>query len=140
MKRLLFELEDQLMPPLEPLTVMPVQYGNGHRYRAQSSEMRLMYAILEDAMSVYCNFREPSTAKHRRNFRNARRWIDSSDRTWMFSFLRICEALDLNPEYIRRGLRARRALRTGEAPAPRPLVRQPAVPEPVWQAACARAR
>ena len=31
-------------------------------------------------------------------------WFASNDRQWPFSFERICEALSLEPEYIRSGL------------------------------------
>jgi hypothetical protein len=31
-------------------------------------------------------------------------WFASPDRTWLFSFERICEALELDPDYLRRGL------------------------------------
>ena len=32
-------------------------------------------------------------------------WLRSNDRAWAFSFLRICDALNLDPQYLRRGLR-----------------------------------
>lgn len=102
--------DDALPPPLEPRALMPARFfTQRERRNAQSSIRRLMYAILEDAVNVYTS--EVRSARQSRTFQQARRWIDSNDRTWMFSFLRICEALDLDPEYIRRGVRMR-------APAP----------------------
>ena len=32
-------------------------------------------------------------------------WLDSDDMSWPFSFASICQALDMEPEYLRRGLR-----------------------------------
>jgi hypothetical protein len=100
--------DDVLPPPLEPRALMPAQFFT-HRERrnAQDSIRRLMYAILEDAVSVYTS--EVRSARQSRTFQQTRRWIDSNDRAWVFSFLRICEALDLDPEYIRRGVRTRAA-------------------------------
>src|SRR5262245_9116467 len=113
----LFDFDDRHMAPFEPASLMPAQYFTARqRHRARSSEARLMYAILEDAISVYCRHREPTRARDRRSFRAACRWIESSDRTWLFSYLRICEALDLDAEYIRRGLRARRVALAGTMP------------------------
>ena len=100
--------DDVLPPPLEPRAMMPAQwFTHRERRNAQSSIRRLMYAILEDAVSVYTS--EVRSSRQSRTFQQTRRWIDSNDRTWVFSFLRICEALDLDPDYIRRGVRMRAA-------------------------------
>jgi hypothetical protein len=100
--------DDVLPPPLEPRALMPAQwFTQRERRNAQSSIRRLMYAILEDAVSVYTS--EVRSSRQSRTFQQTRRWIDSNDRTWVFSFLRICEALDLDPDYIRRGVRMRAA-------------------------------
>ena len=100
--------DDVMPPPLEPRAIMPAQFfTQRERRNAQNSIRRLMYAILEDAVSCYTA--EIRSARQSRTFQQARRWIDSNDRQWVFSFLRICEALDLDPEYIRRGVRTRAA-------------------------------
>jgi hypothetical protein len=91
--------------------MLPVQFFTAlSRRNARNGEKRLMIAILEDAAAVYCKHREPTTSKGRRLFRDTQRWLQSSDKKWIFSFERICEALDLDPSYLRRGLRMRRAL------------------------------
>jgi hypothetical protein len=113
------EQDDGLSPYFEPEAILPAQFFTGGRGKVRDSEARLMYAILEDAVHVYCTYREPATCKQRHLFRNARRWVESDDRVWLFSFLRICEALDLDPGYIRKGLRARRAAVTETAPPAR---------------------
>ena len=96
--------DDVLPPPLEPRAMMPAQwFTQRERRNAQSSIRRLMYAILEDAVSVYTS--EVRSSRQSRTFQQTRRWIDSQDRTWVFSFLRICEALDLDPDAIRREVR-----------------------------------
>jgi hypothetical protein len=35
----------------------------------------------------------------------AREWVSSGDRSWLFSFENICDTLEINAEYVRRGLR-----------------------------------
>jgi hypothetical protein len=35
----------------------------------------------------------------------AREWVTSGDRNWLFSFENICDTLEINAEYVRRGLR-----------------------------------
>ncbi len=97
--------DEQAMPVFEPEVILPEQFFGPRRDRRQG-EHRLMAAILDDAVLTCC---VPQVARARggyRAVRDAGEWIDSDDRSWMFSFERICDALDLNAEYIRRGVRA----------------------------------
>ena len=59
-------------------------------------EMRLMAAVLEDAINVLR--KRPRS----RAGREAREWLLSRDTTYPFAYERICEALDLDPESVRR--------------------------------------
>ena len=71
-------------------------------------ERRLMLAVLEDAVDMYrkhCG----TQGRNRALFLDAEAWIDDDDRTWMFSFLNLCDVLDLDGEYLRRGLHALKA-------------------------------
>jgi hypothetical protein len=52
--------------------------------------------------------RHAVTRDKRRLYFRARRWFESEDRTWVFSFLRITEALGIEPELVKRSLRASR--------------------------------
>jgi hypothetical protein len=74
-----------------------------------------MWAVLADAMAVYRGSHDSGSSQRRRLFRETARWLGSRERSWPFSFVRICEALDLDPDTIRRGLRARRARLGGQA-------------------------
>jgi len=38
-------------------------------------------------------------------FDEAREWVSSNDRSWLFSFENICDTLEINADYVRRGLR-----------------------------------
>ncbi len=60
-------------------------------------EKRLMLAVLEDAINQY-RINESLEAK---------RWLQSDSRMWAYSFVNICEVLDLEPSYLRKGLLVR---------------------------------
>lgn len=109
MKRQMSEMEDRLPGLFEPHTILPVQFFTRlQRSASWTGEQRLMGAILEDAIGVACKTAAPKTSKGRSLLRETLRWVRSNDRKWTFSFLRICETLDLDPSAIRRGVRIRR--------------------------------
>ena len=114
-----------------PDTLLPSQYFDRVRERTgRSGEHRLMVAVLEDAVSMYLKHAGATSAPHAELFREAEEWIEERDSTWCFSFENVCAVLDLDAEYLRGGLRARkrRALQsqtsgpdapaTDEAPLP----------------------
>jgi hypothetical protein len=76
--------------------------------KVRTGEQRLMAAVLEDAIALHFKSKPPDTAK-RSKFQQeqaqADHWLRSNDQASVFSFLRICEALNLDPQYLRRGLR-----------------------------------
>jgi hypothetical protein len=98
--------DEQLARLFTPHLVLPEQYFDGDRRRPMDGERRLLLAILEDAVQIYCKGSIASAGRNRRLFREAERWVESRDRRWVFSFERICDALDLDADYIRRGLQA----------------------------------
>lgn len=97
--------EEQFSSLLEPDAMLPEQFFPGQRRGEERGEHRLMAAILDDAVLTYCM---PQVARARggsRAEREAGEWIESMDRSWVFSFERICEALNLDAECLRRGVR-----------------------------------
>ena len=105
---------DERYPGLfQPDTLLPSQYFDRFRRRSQlDGERRLMLAVLEDAVDMYrkhCG----TQGRNRGLFLDAEAWIDDDDRTWMFSFLNLCDVLDLDGEYLRRGLHALKARAAG---------------------------
>ena len=119
MTRLMREMSEERLPGLfEPHTILPVQFFTRlQRSAAWTGEERLMAAILEDAVAICCKPNPPTTSKGRTVLRESLRWVRSNDRRWIFSFLRICEMLDMDPGAIRRNIRIRR----GEELETRPL-------------------
>lgn len=76
-----------------------------------TGEKRLMRAVLLDAVQVYLERFGIDDVIARRELAEVQRWFRSDDRTWPFAFENVCEALDLDPERVRRGLRAVRDAR-----------------------------
>jgi len=85
--------------------VHPVQfYCSPIRSSKTCGEIALMHAVLEDAVDC---FRKQFVSRRRRDQRLAREaeeWFLSESDHWPFSFVNICAALELDPEYIRAGL------------------------------------
>jgi hypothetical protein len=65
-------------------------------WRHHVGELRLMAAVLEDAINALR--KRPRS----RAGREARAWVGSRDASWPFAFERICDALDLDVESVRR--------------------------------------
>ena len=100
---------------LEPVSVLPVQLET--RCAVLQPEKRLMLAVLESAIATF--LRSPGHARGRRESREVEHWVQSPDTSSPFTFLRVCEALGLDAEFLRTGLaRARRAARDGDRHAP----------------------
>ena len=102
--------EDRVSNLFTPDTLVPSQFFDRLRRNTEHyGERRLMVAVLEDALDVYrkrCGFLDQRSQEM---FLDAEAWINASDREWLFSFENICSVLDIEPDYIRRGLRAWRS-------------------------------
>src|SRR4029077_15487979 len=72
---------------------------------ATTPEMRLIAAVLEDAIDCYLKYSSVNTRRGKRIFGEAEQWIFSQDDDWFFSFENICEMLKIDPDYIRRVVR-----------------------------------
>ncbi|HWP67217.1 MAG TPA: hypothetical protein VNO26_15070 [Candidatus Limnocylindria bacterium] len=97
---------DEHQALFEPDTLLPSQHADRTgRRRFSEGEHRLMVAILEDAIDVYRKQAAARDTRKRHMFEDAEAWIEDRDSSWIFSFENICTVLDLEPDYIRRGLR-----------------------------------
>jgi hypothetical protein len=72
---------------------------------AHAPEMRLIAAVLEDAIGCYLKYYSAHTRRGKRICNEAAQWIFSPEDDWLFSFENICEMLKIDPDYIRRILR-----------------------------------
>lgn len=82
-------------------------------------ERRLRLAVLEDAIRYFQRYVHATDRRGRVLYEDALDWLSSPDRSRPFSFENVCDALHLDAEYVRGGLRrwrdAERA-RVGAAP------------------------
>jgi len=102
---------------LQPDTVLPSQYYAALRRKAtQEPERRLVIAVLQDAVDCFQKHIDARDRKARQLFVDAEQWIASEDRSWPFSFENVCDLLQINAQYLRRGLLLWRERRLGEKP------------------------
>jgi hypothetical protein len=90
----------------QPDALAEAQYLATHRrtYHGQP-ELRLMGAILEDAVATLMTDVRRCTSRQRRDFTDAMNWIQGrTDQRSIFSFINICETLAIDPDYLRQGL------------------------------------
>jgi len=138
------ETLDEKLPGLfEPDTLLPIQYFEAMRRKhLLEGEKRLILSVLEDAVECFMKLIDSPTSKGQRLYRDADEWINLEDKHWVFSFDNVCDMLDINPEYMRRGLRdwkerkleaiERAAAERAAAAANPAIVDQPELkPEPV---------
>jgi hypothetical protein len=74
------------------------------RSRPLSPERELMAAVLEEALADYQRCWKARDKKGMERFADAQAWILESDSEWIFSFVNCCEALGIEPGYLRQGL------------------------------------
>jgi len=90
-----------------PGIILPSQYFDVIRGCGQlTPEKKLMLAVLESAVHDFQRYRLASGRRGKRIFREAHEWLTSREETGIFSFVVICHALDVDPDYISKGLSA----------------------------------
>lgn len=67
-------------------------------------ELRLMSAVLEDAVSSFQKHVSARDRKGIKSFREAEDWFLDDRNDEIFSFVSICDQLAINPKYLRQGL------------------------------------
>jgi len=103
---------------LAPEMVTPAQWADlWHKTKTGTPELRLMLAVLEDA--VECYLRAPEGGLRRRKLgREAAKWLFAPFDSRL-SFVRVCAALGISPVWLRKGLlRQRRRTALGELAGP----------------------
>ena len=83
----------------EPVAVLPCQVANRPRGPAEGAR-RLMAALLEDALR--CSPQEVRDD----SWREAAGWVFSNDRSYVFSFLSVCDALRIDYGWLRMVVRS----------------------------------
>ena len=91
----------------EPSVLLPVQFFAGLCQKAPAEgERRLMLAVLGDAIECFQKHLWATDRQHRGLHDEAELWFLADEPGWLFSFVSICEACDINPAFLREGLLA----------------------------------
>lgn len=67
----------------------------------ETSQKELAAGILKQAALDLRRFHGASSAVEREFYLDAHRWVTSDDCSWPFSFLNVCQTLNLGPETVR---------------------------------------
>ncbi len=95
-------LPEELLIP-EP--ALPAQFHIiWHRTRAISAERALVLAVLWQAVADLQKYRFATRRQHQRLYMEAYEWVASAERSWTYSFVNLCELLNLSPESLREEL------------------------------------
>lgn len=87
---------------LAPEYLLPSQYVELLQLSsARIPERELMGAVLEDAIRCFCQCAGSPGVRSQKLFRETAEWFESYDVSWPFAFERVCEALTLEPNWIR---------------------------------------
>jgi hypothetical protein len=70
-------------------------------YHFETSRKDLAAGILKQARLDLRRFHGGTNAVEREFYLDARRWVTSDDYSWPFSFLNVCQLLNLAPETVR---------------------------------------
>jgi hypothetical protein len=73
-------------------------------YASESGQRELAAGVLKQAAQDLRRFHGATRAVQRELYLDAYRWIISDDCSWPFSFLNICQLLNLAPESLRQEL------------------------------------
>ncbi len=122
---LLYDLRAAL-DTLAPAVMLPEQfYSSPISQHRERGEVALMRAVLADALLCFQKHVFSQRRARQRLYREAKEWIFSDEQRWPFSFVNVCAALNLNPDYIRLllGRWQERVTAVTIPPSPRPLAR-----------------
>ena len=101
---IIFDTEEKLTSLFQPDMLLSHQYFATLRTKRLEPEKRLMLAVLEDAVLCFQRYTLPRNRKEWTLFKETEDWICDKNDDYLFSFENICEALKVNPEYVREGL------------------------------------
>jgi hypothetical protein len=73
-------------------------------YIYETCQQELASGILKQAAQDLRRFHGATSAVERELYHDAYRWVISGDCSWPFSFLNVCQSLQLAPEILRRDL------------------------------------
>ena len=112
---------------LEPDVLTAFEYSTTFQRRDHLlPEMRLMFAVLTNAIESLQKYAGAKSRHCRKIFEEAEAWIFGGNGRTLYSFEHVCEALQLDPSYLRKGLtRWRGAMESTRGDGPQKRIREP---------------
>lgn len=99
-------MDERIGSLFQPDTLLAEDYAANFRRKIPlEPERTLLLAVLEDGIRCFQENLFAVNGKRRTLFDEAKEWLFSDDANWFCSFISICTLLNLEPSYIRRGLR-----------------------------------
>jgi hypothetical protein len=101
----LAERLEELLHGYQPDILLPEQYYELRRRRHElHGELKLMFAVLEDAVHCYLNHMSAKSRRRRILFYEARDWMNSKNSKGLFAYETLCEALGIDAARLRKML------------------------------------
>ena len=99
---------------VRPDNMMPEQFftSGPESHASWTGERLLLLAVLQEAVHTYLRYCHSRTRRGQRLFAEVQAWFSSNERHYLYSFVSTCEHLDMDPEYLRRGIVQRAASTT----------------------------
>ena len=99
-------MDERIGSLFQPDTLLGEDYAANFRRKIPlEAERTLLLAVLEDGIRCFQENLFAISGKRRTLFDEAQEWLFSDDADWFCSFVSLCTLLNLEPNYIRRGLR-----------------------------------
>ena len=73
-------------------------------YTSETGQKELSAGVLKQAAQDLRRFNSPTSAVERELYLDAYSWLTSDDSSWPFSFLNVCQLLNLTPDIVRQEL------------------------------------
>jgi hypothetical protein len=114
----LVERMEEMIEGFSPDILLPEQYNELRRRRHElRGELKLMFAVLEDAIHCYLNYMNARTRQRRILFYEVREWMNSKNSKGLFAYDTLCEALGIDASRLRKTLeQQRRQIASGRTP------------------------
>jgi hypothetical protein len=84
--------------------ILPSQFFGSMGGKSFCAEQRLMLAVLIDAINILQGWNRLGSARKRRAFAEAGQWVTTRRCDYPFSFDSVCDALNIDPEMLRKRL------------------------------------
>jgi hypothetical protein len=77
---------------------------NFRRQEFLEPEKKLLSAVLEDALACLDKYFHASSKRGKKSYQEAEDWVFRREDSGVFSFTNVCEAVGLQPSYVRKGV------------------------------------